>query len=595
MPDYSISAKLKVDSTDLVRVRKELTGISREFAAAAEAIKKGFGGALGGIAAGMRGAQAASRTAARSVESDWNRANAAWVRNLRQYETSVRVRARSHSGNARQSVKEMLAAERIIDAQIKDLAHPRKQETADSVAGRYNANGDSDGGFSVFGGNLAAGVVLRVFDFATDAVGRFASGMVDATRQMMETQRELQLSRVGIASLYVAGGQDIGGAMGKSADTMRVLRRQAAEGVGGLSDYTKAYQTLQSPMMLNGRSEAELRKLVRLTIAAGGAMEGRLGIRTAPVDVLQALGRGATDAQTRILSSVIRKGGKSLEEFNAMDQGKKIDFLMTALEKWEPAAKMMGKTMDSMEETIKDWRENVFGVALSARTADRYSQSLGHQIRLMTDNEAALTRYNEILGISFGVLADFKISMTEARAEADAATASSKASQHQALRAAGGLEMMSKYMGDGASLKNFYVGLDYAGNALISFGSRLVATMALPNSGRFAGDPVGLIKALAEIWTHQPQDPLQGNDIWSGKARNPGAYTKEMLHPDKLGAGIAKGMQQHARRDRLDFHARIDWGNPRSIALSVERMLSEVAQRAYAVRVSSDALPAFPR
>ena len=41
------------------------------------------------------------------------------------------------------------------------------------------------------------------------------------------------------------------------------------------------------------------------------------------------------------------------------------------------------------------------------------------------------------------------MSLVEAKAQADVATATSKASVHQAMRAAGGLEMMSKYMGDG--------------------------------------------------------------------------------------------------------------------------------------------------
>ena len=64
--------------------------------------------------------------------------------------------------------------------------------------------------------------------------------------------------------------------------------------------------------------------------------------------------------------------------------------------------------------------------------------------------------------------------------------------------------------------------------------------------------------------------------------------------PAKLGAAIAKGMQQHARRDRLEVSARVEWGNPRQMALSMEDMLTSVAQRAYAVRLEPDSLAAYP-
>ena len=590
MTDYSISAKLKVDSSDLTRVRRELWSLGQEFRGLSAGIKKGLGATLSGLTVNMRGMQSANRSATRSMEDDYKRLGRAALREMRMVDRATMASARKSSGNAAASVRAMLAAERGIDAQIAALAKPAKKEAAP----------EQDLGFSVFGGNLAAGVVLRVFDAATSALVGWTQGLVDSTRAMMDRQRELQLTRVGIASLYVAGGQDIGGAMGKSAGTLTTLRRQAAEGIGGLPDYAKAYQTLETPMVQAGRSEADLLKIVRLTIAAGGAMEGRLGIRTAPIDVLQALGRGATDAQTRILSNVIRGGGKSLDQFNQMETGQKIDFLMRALEKWEPAAKMMGKTIDSMEETIKDWRENVFGVAMSARAADRYSVSLERQIGLMKDNEGALTNYNSILGISFGVLADFKQSMDESRAAADVATATSKASVHQALRAAGGMEMLGEQINfTKEPLKNFYVGLTYATNALVSFGARTAASVALLyNSSRFfallgGGTNQGDISGqLSRIWNYLPEMPNTGGFNMEADAN--GGVPTWGTTPDKLGASIAKGMQRNARRDRLDVRAKLDWGDPRQMAISLEKMIDEVAQRAYSIRVSADTLPAYP-
>lgn len=599
MSDYSISARLKVDDSDLRRVRREVWMLAKDFAGLAAGIKKSFGSMAIGVRTSMRTSVDGSISEGRRLDrymAGLARENERRVSRMATLQTrAMFATARASSGNASASVRSMLAAERSIDAQIAALANPRKQQTAESVGARYGG-GQEEGGWSMFGANVAAGALLRVVDYSVAAIGRWTSGLVDSAKQMMETQRELQVTRVGIASLYVAGGSDVPGAMTRSAGTMTALRRQAAEGIGGLTDYTKAYQTLYTPMTMAGRSEADILKMTRLTIAAGGAMEGKLGIRTAPVDVLQALGKGATDAQTRILANVIRGGGKSLDEFNKMDQAKKLEFLMVALERWEPAAKMMGKTVDSMEETIKDWRDNVFGVALSARAADTYSRSLERQITLMKDNEIALTNYNDILGISFDVLAQFRQGMTEARAVADAATASSKASVHQALRAGGGMEMLAKYLGSGPELlKNFYVGLDYATNALISFGSRAAATVGLMLSlkdPKYRGNPSAIFGDLGEIWYHMPGD--QFNMEAEANANPDGGVPTWGNTPTALGSAIAKGMQQHARRDRLDINARVEWGNPRQMALSMEDMLTSVAQRAYAVRLEPDSLAAYP-
>lgn len=594
MTDYSISAKLKVDSSDLTRVRRELWSLGQEFRGLSAGIKKGLGATLSGLTVGMRVSVDRSISEGRRLDRYMSGLAKENERRISRMSTlqarSMFATARLSSGNARQSVKEMLAAERGIDAQIAALAKPAKKEAAP----------EQDLGFSVFGGNLAAGVVLRVFDAATSALVGWTQGLVDSTRAMMDRQRELQLTRVGIASLYVAGGQDIDGAMGKSAGTLQTLRRQAAEGVGGLPDYANAYQLLRTPMSQAGRSEADILKIVRLTIAAGGAKEQRRGIQTAPFDILQSFSRGAGNGQTRILDDIIRAAGKSTSQYNDMDTNQKIDFLMKALEKWEPAAKMMGKTVDSMEETIKDWRENVFGVAMSARAADRYSVSLERQIGLMKDNEGALTNYNSILGISFGVLADFKQSMDESRAAADVATATSKASVHQALRAAGGMEMLGEQLNfTKEPLKNFYVGLTYATNALVSFGARTTASIALLyNSSRFfallgGGTNQGDISGqLSRIWNYLPEMPDTGGFNMEADAN--GGVPTWGTTPDKLGASIAKGMQRNARRDRLDVRAKLDWGDPRQMAISLEKMIDEVAQRAYSIRVSADTLPAFP-
>ncbi len=104
---------------------------------------------------------------------------------------------------------------------------------------------------------------------------------------------------------------------------------------------------------------------------------------------------------------------------------------------------------------------------------------------------------------------------------------------------------------------------------------------------------------LEEIWSHMPDMTKLGIPLHAGDPnynvldQNGGVPTWGNT-PGALGSAIAKGMQQHARRDRLDINARVEWGNPRQMALSMEDMLTSAAQRAYAVRLESDSLAAYP-
>ena len=163
--------------------------------------------------------------------------------------------------------------------------------------------------------------------------------------------------------------------------------------------------------------------------------------------------------------------------------------------------------------------------------------------------------------------------------------------------------MLEKYVGfTKEPLQDFYVNLTYASNGLVSFASRAAAslwTMASYSKpgliiggllGRdISGDPGA---DLEEIWSHMPGD--QFNMEADANASPDGGVPTWGNTPGALGSAIAKGMQQHARRDRLDINARVEWGNPRQMALSMEDMLTSAAQRAYAVRLESDSLAAYP-
>jgi hypothetical protein len=185
MTDYSISAKLKVDSSDLTRVRRELWSLGREFQGLSAGIKKGLGATLSGLTVNMRGMQAANRSATRSMEDDYKRLGRAALREMRMVDRATMASARKSSGNAAASVRAMLAAEKGIDAQIAALAKPAKSPAQ-----------EQDLGFSVFGGNLAAGVVLRVFDAATSALVGWTQGLVDSTRAMMDRRSFVAVQEV---------------------------------------------------------------------------------------------------------------------------------------------------------------------------------------------------------------------------------------------------------------------------------------------------------------------------------------------------------------------------------------------------------------
>lgn len=594
MSDYSISARLKIDDRDVTRVRRDFWLLGSDVRGLARGIKATLGDAFRGLATEIRRTRNATRSATTEMANDFAKVSKAAFREMRMADRVMFASSARAKANARSAVDDLLSAERRLDRSMRALIRPAPRMPPPLGGAAEPAAGGGGLGFgALIGGNILSGIALRAFDAFVSGIGRVMGAIQDAANDAFDFSKRLEVSRVGIASLYVAGGTETGAAMGRSAATIRDLRRQAAEGIGGLEDYIKAYETLYTPLTQAGRSEADVKRFTRLTIAAGGAMEGRLGIRTAPIDVIQALGKGATDAQTRILSSVIRGGGMSLDKFNEMDTAKKLDFLAMALEKWEPAAKMMGKTIESLEDTRKDWLYLFGGEAVHSAGED-YRRSLEAQIGALKDNENALVGFSRTVGVTYAALAGIKNDIVTGATNFVVEQAKNAKTQwYWYERAGGGAEQLRIRLDQARDSFSFLNdAAAQLGGAFVSVGTRMAATAI-----RFTTiglNPYSFGSDLYDIWNAGPKFNMEADVASAGDPMGTGemlAYDGPRL--DRLGAAIGSAVGKHKQPLKIEVRAAVDWGDPRSLALSVESMLQDVAHRSAAYALSSDALPAF--
>jgi hypothetical protein len=182
-----------------------------------------------------------------------------------------------------------------------------------------------------------------------------ASGLVSLGKQIVGINSELQNAEMGIATLFSAlGKMQFGDALGAARGQLKGLRADAAAGVGELSDYLRGFQVILGPASQAGASLGDVRQLTRLSIAAGGAMQGQTGMRLAPLDIVQALRGGIDEKITPFAMLAAQSIGVGKGEFKAMDTGKRVETLIKGFQSFEGAANAFGQTWDAQISTFKD-------------------------------------------------------------------------------------------------------------------------------------------------------------------------------------------------------------------------------------------------
>lgn len=188
--------------------------------------------------------------------------------------------------------------------------------------------------------------------FAGGALGAGGLGLI--ARQVANVNSELQNATFAVAGLYNTLGKNTWAAsMNAARQTVKELSKDAAEGVGELSDYLRTYQFVTA----NAGGHLGLdrsRKLTRLAIAAAAVENPETGVRTIGIDINQALNGGLNASETPLLNAILQKGGYSAKQFGALTKGQRADAIYESLQKYQEAADQIGKGWTAQVSTFTD-------------------------------------------------------------------------------------------------------------------------------------------------------------------------------------------------------------------------------------------------
>lgn len=236
-------------------------------------------------------------------------------------------------------------------------------------------------------GMSISGTLARAF-----AVLGGAAGIGVAVRGMIGLNSEIQTAKVGLATLFSAmTGAGIGTSLGLARKEVQALQKDAAHGVGELTDYLAAFQGVLGPGLAAGKTTDQLRELTRNALAAGFALQGQRGLRNAPIDIQQALTSGAGDRITPIVSTALKAVGMTNEAFNKLTVAKRIDELNKAFGAFGPGVAVMGQTWEAQFSTLSDNVKNIIR-GVSSPIFDRWTEGLRNVNAWLEKNADTMTR-----------------------------------------------------------------------------------------------------------------------------------------------------------------------------------------------------------
>lgn len=204
------------------------------------------------------------------------------------------------------------------------------------------------------------GISSQISGIGTAITGAFAGvaslqGIRTLVSGIVGLHTEVQNAELGIASLFSSlGGAAMPDAIRLSKSLLKDLQRDAATGVGELSDYTAGIQNLLGPGLGVGKSVGEIRELNRLALTAGFALRGQEGLKLVGFDMQQAMTQGTGDRTTPIVNQALRSIGVTNKAFNDMSSAKRWETLTKAFGTFGAAADEMGKSWDAQSATFTD-------------------------------------------------------------------------------------------------------------------------------------------------------------------------------------------------------------------------------------------------
>lgn len=176
--------------------------------------------------------------------------------------------------------------------------------------------------------------------------------LMRVARGFIALNTEIENAQVGIAGLLTGiTGAPIATTMKVARQEVAYFRREAAKLPGELPDYIQAFQLIAGPAFRAGATRDQARLLARNAVLAGSLTPTGRGMKTLPIDVLQALAGQAHQTNTRDLLTLL---GMSSKEFNKLSQPDRLKTLLDGFGKLEEAAMVAGLTWDAQMATLND-------------------------------------------------------------------------------------------------------------------------------------------------------------------------------------------------------------------------------------------------
>lgn len=170
-----------------------------------------------------------------------------------------------------------------------------------------------------------------------------------------DVNNEVEQGVTGIQSLYMAiDGLDAVTARSRAGSLFEGLRRDAAISLGTLSDFREFATVAFAPMRQAGATDEQLRRVTRLGVTSGFALQGPQGARLMGLDIQQALTRGIGDVVTKNLNIALRAGGVDLDTFNEQSTAQRLVLIESALERFSASADVFGQTFEAVAATAQD-------------------------------------------------------------------------------------------------------------------------------------------------------------------------------------------------------------------------------------------------
>ena len=273
---------------------------------------------------------------------------------------------------------------------------------AGSALGRALQDG-AGGGF--LGVSNAAQQLSGVFGGLVELAGKAAVGgglaafgLREAAAGMAAMHAEMEALEGGMATLFSAQlGLPIEDALLRSRGLMRGLAQDAATGVGELADYATAASRVLGFANQAGKGDKDVQELTRNALAAGMALRGDEGLKTAGFDVTQALSGNVSDQETPIVAAALSAAGVSQKAFAKLDVAARFDTLNRAFGRFGAGVGLMGKGWDAQLSTLRDGLRHV-GVLATRPIYDAWLERLRGANTWMSAHGALLDRVAGVVG-----------------------------------------------------------------------------------------------------------------------------------------------------------------------------------------------------